>query len=54
LVIALAFIMASNLLGRDHPTLVDTYTLELIEKLEQKFHDTPEVTAQISILPPYR
>jgi uncharacterized membrane protein required for colicin V production len=39
LVIALVFSAAANFMGRDHPNLADTYTLQAIEQLEQTFKD---------------
>jgi uncharacterized membrane protein required for colicin V production len=54
LVVALIFSVAANFLGRDHPTLADTYTLELLEQIEQVFQGASAVTAQVSSPPIFR
>jgi uncharacterized membrane protein required for colicin V production len=51
LVIVLLFNLAASAVGRDHPNLVDTYTLQAIEELEQIKQDMSDVDSDASSLP---
>jgi uncharacterized membrane protein required for colicin V production len=51
LVIALVFNLAASAVGRDHPNLADTYTLQALEKIEQIIQDNPDVGLDVSSPP---
>ena len=51
LMVALLFTLTERFLGRDHPTLTDTYTLEALEQLELVFHAAPAVDFDVASPP---